>query len=151
MKYYTTRDQERLICKDYELAIEKKQKELDEKERTTGKIQKYSASFYIDRPSRVFICENGQVYMKFGRKKLMCPNEEVEGGCAYFVDPDFADKFEKFVNECGGRYTIEFRLDNGSVRYCGGPNVYSSTIRSIEDLDVHEVFEDEEKFDLVCG
>ncbi len=151
MRFYTTKEHEKLISKDYDLAIKKKEEELDKKERRTGKLQKYSASFYIDRPSRVFICENGQVYMKFGRKKLMCPNEEVEGGCVYFVDPDFGVQFEKFVNECGGRYTIEFRLDNGSVRYCGGPNVYSSTIHSLEDLDVHEVFEDEEKYDLVCG
>lgn len=151
MKYYTTREQEKLICKDYDLAIKIKKKELDEKEKKTGKLQKYSASFYIDRPSRVFICENNEMYMKFGTMKIICPTEKVDGGREYLIDPDFVDRFNKFVSGCEGRYSIEFKLDNGSVGYCGGPNVYSSTIRSLEDPNVFEVFEDEEKFDLLCG
>lgn len=151
MKFYTTKEQEKLLDKVYNLEIKKKEKELEEKERKTGKLQKYSASFYISKPSRVFICEDDQVYMKFGRKKIICPSEEVEDGGIYFVDPDFADKFNKFVDKCEKKYSIEFKIDNGSVRYCGGPNVYSSVIHSLCDDEMYDEYEDEDKYDLCCG
>ena len=150
MKYYTSKEQEKLISKEYNSAIKEKQEEIDEKKRKTGKIQKYTASFYINKPLRVFICEGEQVYMKFGRKKIMCPNEEVEGGKIYLIDEDYTDRFNKFVLE-NKNYTVEFTLGNGSLAYCSGPNVYPSTIRSINDIYVYEVFENEDKFDLVCG
>jgi hypothetical protein len=88
--------------------------------------------------------------MKFGSKKIMCPSEEVKGGCIYLIDSDYVDRFNKFVLE-NKNYTIEFTLGNGSLGYYGGPNVYPSTIRSINDIYVYEIFEDEDKFDLMCG
>ena len=150
MKFYTTKEQEELISKDYNLELDMKQKQIDEKERKTGKLQKYCASFYISKPSRVFICKNGETYMKFGRKKIMCPNEQVEEGAVYCIDPIFEEKFNNFVST-NQNYSIEFSLDNGSVRYFGGPNVYSSTIYSLDNQEICEVFVDEEKYDLACG
>jgi hypothetical protein len=150
MKYYTSKEQEKLINEEYYLAIKEKQEEIDEKKRKTGKLQKYKASFYINKPLRVFICEDDQVYMKFGSKKIMCPSEEVKGGGIYLIDSDYVDRFNKFVLE-NKNYTVEFTLGNGSLGYYGGPNVYPSTIRSINDIYVYEVFEDEDKFDLMCG
>ncbi len=150
MKFYTTKEQEKLICKDYNLALKKKQKEIDEKEKKTGKLHKYSASFYIRQPSRVFICEDEKIYMVFGRKKIMCPIEEVEDGGAYFIDPTFEEKFNNFVS-ANPNYSIKFTMDNGSVGYCGGENVYSSTISSLANPDISEEYRDEEKMDLVCG
>lgn len=150
MIYYTNRVQEDIINKPYLKALQIKEKEIDEKERKTGKLQKYSASFYISKPSRVFICKNNKVYLRAGRRKYITPTESDENGGIYRIDPDFTEKFNSFVS-MNPNYSIEFHLSNGSVGYCAGPNIYSSTITSLDNPNIFEVYENEDKFDLVCG
>lgn len=150
MIYYTNQILEDLINKPYLEALKNKEIEIEEKERKTGKLQKYAASFYISKPSRVFICKNNKVYLKIGGRKLLTPTEPIENGKIYMIDLDFIKKFNSFIS-INPNYSIEFTFSHGSVDYCAGPNIYSSTIYSLDNPEVFEIYEDEDKFDLVCG
>ena len=153
MIFYTNKRQEILIDSKYRLEIKKKQKEIDDKEKQTGKLHKYIASFYISKPNRIFSCKDGIKYIKIGRKKFKCPLEEIESGSIYKIDPEFTNNFTDFVSKYNN-YSIEF-YPNGkygkSIAYFTGlTNVYSSILYELNNSNNFIWLEDEEKYDIAC-
>lgn len=76
----------------------------------------------------------------------------VEGGKEYKIDSDFTEKFNKFV-ESNPKYMISFDIDGKygkCIDYYSSPNVYPSKISSIENENIFEYLEDEDKYDIGC-
>ena len=124
--------------------------EIDEKERKTGKIQKYTASFYIEKPHRNFHVENNQVYIIIDGQKLYSPSCQSDGGC-YRTDPYFDEQLSGFLQR-NKIYTITFFPSGSygnSVRYYtnGVENVMPAVIKTFtEEIKL----ENEDNYDIGC-
>ncbi len=143
MRYYTTAAQEAALADIYNKELAACQARIDETERRTGKIPKFTAKAHVSRPVVRFDVSGDQVFYA----GIPCPIEPVDGGGTYIVDWNFDKVMEQYVV-----YSIEFMP---SGRY--GPCVaYCSTEGStpamlyvpgypgfMMDLDF--------KYDLVCG
>lgn len=148
MQYYTTAEQERRLQEAYSLALAVKQAEIDERKRTIGRIQKYTARAHVLREPRVFIIDDGVVYFGSVGEANRCPSEAVDGGGTYTCDKRFAAAIHAFI-ERHRRYTVEVHPDGQygpTVYYCG-PGIPAYFTGGGETL----VAEDENDYDICCG
>ncbi len=151
MIYYTTKEQEYFINKPYLKAIKEKEKEIKKKEKETGQIQKYTAYFWIKKPSRKFICRDGVLYVLINDKEYPCVNNEVEGGKTYSVDLCYKRKFKEFVKKYPN-YLIEFKeIGGGLYYYCSiHEDAQPAKIFDLQDEKNYLLLENEDKYDIGC-
>jgi hypothetical protein len=95
-------------------ALQQKTAELEAAHAATGKIQKYTAKAYIDKPHRVFEVINGVAH--YGG--VPSPTQLVAGGHIYSFDPKYAPKIAAFIAS-NSSYKVVFMP---SGRY--GPTTY---------------------------
>lgn len=150
MIFYTTKAQESLINRKYNEEINKKQFEIDEEQRKTGKLQKYTAYMYIEKPHRIFNVENNQIYIIIDGQELYSPAYESDGGC-YRTDQFFDEQLSGFI-ERNKIYTITFfpsgSYGNSVYYYTNGvENVMPAVIKSLtEEIKL----ENEDNYDIGC-
>jgi len=152
MIYYTTKEQEDIITKPYLEAVKIKNKEIKDKEKKTGQIQKYTSQVFIKTPNRTFISNGSEMFIRIEGIDYLCPNQLEEGGGEYRIDPDFTENLKKFV-ESNPKYIISFDIDGKygkCIYYYAPPNVYPSKISNIENENIFEYLEDEDKYDIGC-
>ena len=148
MQYYTTAEQEKRLREAYSRALEVKQAEIDARQRTTGRIQKYTARAQVLQEPRVFIVEDGIVYLGSVGEAHRCPSASVAGGGTYTCDERFAAAIHAFV-ERYPRYTVELHPDGRygpTVYYCGQgiPAYFTGGGETL-------AAEDEGDYDICCG
>ncbi len=152
MIFYTTKEQEEIITKPYLDLVRLKEKEIKLEEKRTGRIQKYTAQVFIKTPNRTFISDGLEKFIRINGIDYLCVNQLEKGGGEYKIDPDFTEKFNKFI-ESNPRYMISFDIDGRygkCIYYYAPPNVYPSKISNIENENIFEYLEDEDKYDIGC-
>lgn len=114
MRYYTTAEQEAVLADTYKKELAECQARIDETQRRTGKIQKYTAYAHVSRPVVRFDVSGDQVV----HAGTPCPLEPVDGGGTYIVDWNFDTVMEQYTI-----YSIEF-MPSGRygpcIAYCSG-------------------------------
>lgn len=147
MEFFTSAEQEEEFDKIYKTDIEIKQKEIDDIQKKTKKIQKFTAYAHISEPERVFIVSDEGVYMN----NQLCPKELVPGGKKYCFDRDFKEKIEKFL-EGKTKYMVKFYPSGRygpTIGYCARKNEMPSKI--ILDTGLTLDVEDQDKYDILCA
>jgi hypothetical protein len=147
VQYYTTAEQESAFANAYQEALAIKQAEIDETQRRTRKIPKFTARGHISRPPRVFDVSGTQITLEGAGS---CPSAPTEGGGTYTTDPSFDDKVAAFLRSHMA-YRVIFYPDGRygpTVGYCsvGLPAMFVS-----EDGSETLHAEDDDKYDLLCG
>jgi len=145
--YYTTAEQESAFANAYQEALAVKQAEIDETERRTRKIAKFTARGHVSRQPRVFDVSGSQITLEGAGP---CPTEPQAGGGTYTTDPSFDDKIAAFLRRHVA-YRVIFYPDGRygpTVGYCsvGLPATFTS-----EDGGETLHAEDDDKYDLLCG
>ena len=148
MKFYTTESLEKLNDEFYKDTVREKQREMNREEKRTKVKKRLSASCYTGSPVRIFAYEDGNYNMIIGDSTILCVNKKEDGGNVYCVDPEFKEKFNNFILN-NPNYKIKFYIDNGTVKYNSESNVYPCTISSLTNPDIFEMYQNEDKFDLV--
>jgi len=145
MEYFTSEVQEKAFEEKYKEEIRTKQKELDDIQKKTNKLQKFTAYAYVHKPERMFQVKNGKTYLD-GEE---CPTELVSGGKRYLLDStiNINDFFEKYSN-----YTVIFYPTSKygpTVEYCAKKDIYPAKLIAPDGYEV--IVEDESKYDLICA
>lgn len=163
MIFYTTKEQEIVLDFNYKIQIENKQKEINQKQLETGKIQKYTAYAFVKKEPRVFYKIDGMYYIEINNSKypyqynpLSLNHDDKPDlkhmGQVYKVDSDLKKELNKFLND-NEDWIITFYLDkkNGSVIYCSADK--NDTPADIYSLDRKNklILEIEDKYDLCIG
>ena len=145
MEYYTSDTQEKELYEKYMNKVKEKQNQFQGLRFTPRFISnEYS---FIPQLERIFIVENGKVYLGQVDDKNICPESCVIGGKSYGVDYMFGTEVQKFV-EKHKKYMIIFNVSgrcNGKERYCGGQGIYPA--RMIADFE-ELILEDENRYTL---
>jgi hypothetical protein len=152
-KFYTTPEYEKRLNEKYEFEVKKKQDEIDEIQRRTKKIQKFTAKAHILRPERLFNVCGGKIYCGEVEDNILSPGQLVEGGGEYILDTegDNAPNIMEFVStwEC---YKVIFNPDGKygpTTCYCTKIGATPARLESFGGFQL--ILDDEEKYDLVCG
>lgn len=145
MEYFTSEAQEITFEEKYKEDIRTKQKELDEIQKKTNKLQKFTAYAYVDKPERVFNVENSKVYLN----GIVCPTQLVQGGKRYRLDihPHLNTFFDKYKS-----YTVAFSPTGKygpTVAYCAAKDVYPAKLIASDGYKL--LVEDESKYDIICS
>jgi hypothetical protein len=139
MEYYTSESQERELNERYMTKVRNRQDQI-----RCG-FYKNKELAYIPESDRIFIVEDGKVYLEQVDKKKECPQGYVVGGRSYSIDYMFAGEIHRFM-EKHKKYMIIFSVSGRfglSKKYCGGQGVYPARIvADFEEL----ILEDEEKY-----
>jgi hypothetical protein len=152
VNFYSTAKYEKKLNEKYEFEVKKKQDEIDEIQRRTKKIQKFTARAHIPKPERVFYIYNRIAYCDKIDDKNICPINLVEGGAGYVLDVEEESKYAKlaeFVNKCRN-YKITFYPDGRygpTTCYCTKINAIPAKLESIEG-DYELILDDEDKYDI---
>lgn len=78
--FYSTAKYEKSLNEKYRIEINKKQTEIDARQKKTNQIQKYTAKAYISRPDRIFyVKKNEIIYCGEISLDSLCPLEKVDG------------------------------------------------------------------------
>lgn len=150
--FYAPARYEEELTNKYNFAIKKKQEEIDEVQRMTRKLQKYTAKAYISKPERIFcVEEDGKIYFEDVMPENICPAEAENDAVKYILDMNFELYILRFIKK-HKKYKVIFFPDG---KY--GPTVYyDSEIGAIParfesyDGDILEV-NDETKYDICVG
>jgi hypothetical protein len=146
MEYFTSKSQEKALDAIYEERVKSKQLEINENAKRTATIPKYKAKAYVKQEERIFIVEDGKVYLGEVKDDNLCPSTLEEGGKCYKLDSNFDYCTIPFINKYKS-YKVTF---NPSGKY--GPTIiyYSSYYPAIlEAADGTKLLvEDENKYDL---
>ncbi len=147
MEYYTTAEQERALNALYKTLLDIKQDEIDETERTTKRIQKYTAKGHIHHPPRIFCVQDGKVYFREVGQENLCSKRH---GIKYVLDSDFREKVMEFIIRHKNYKVIFF--PSGKYGPCidyaaNSPRVFPARLEA--DGEVLEV-EDENKYNVGC-
>ncbi len=155
--FYSTPEYEKKLKDKYEFEVKKKQDEIDEIQRRTKKIQKFTAKAYVSRPERIFTVFNNIVCCGEIDDNIICPNKLIKGGYEYKLDIEgnFDIKIKEFLLKYNN-YKVIFNPDG---RY--GPTAYYCTkngatparlipINYIND-DAILILDDKDKYDIICG
>jgi hypothetical protein len=147
MEYYTTAEQERALNALYKTLLDIKQEEIDETERTTKRIQKYTAKGHVHHPPRIFCVQEGKVYFREVSLETLCSKKN---GIKYVLDGDFREKVTDFIARHKNYKVIFF--PSGKYGPCidyvaGNPRVFPARLEA--DGEVLEV-EDENKYNVGC-
>ncbi len=145
MCFYTTAEQEAELDLEYKRQLTRKQTELDEVEKRTGKLQKFTAYGHIHKPDRVFYVRNGNVF--YGDKEM--PSERVPGGGVYTFDTYFSKQIAEFCRK-HATYKVVFKPHGKygpCVGYIGSPgSMPAHLIADTEEL----VADNDDAYDLLC-
>ncbi len=140
ISFYTTKQQEEILDGGYNRALAARQKEIDAKEKRTGKLAKYTAAIYVARSPRVFRVIENVAYLGISGKWVPCPSVNAvvpntessasastlyppipstrEIGNIYNPDGDFMEKLQGFLQR-HKNYEISFSNKmSGTVYYC---------------------------------
>jgi hypothetical protein len=148
MEYFTTAEQERALNALYREFLDIKQAEIDEIERQTKRIQKFTARGHVHHPVRIFIVQDGRVYFREPKEENICTKRN---GIKYVLDPDFRDKVADFISR-HKNYKVAF-FPSGKYGPCvdyvtNTPRVFPARMEA--DGEVLDV-EDENKYSIGCG
>jgi hypothetical protein len=139
MEYYTSESQERELNERYMAKVR------DRQDQIRFSLHKNREVLSIPEPDRIFIIEDGKVYLEQVDKKTECPQGYVMGGRSYCIDYMFAGDIQRFMGK-HKKYMIIFSVSGRfglSKKYCGGYGVYPARIvGDFEEL----ILEDEEKY-----
>ena len=115
LSFYTTAEQEAALTAIYEERLAAKEAEL----RNAPQPRKYTATAYVEKPHVVFTtAADGSPTVYFGNGNEPQPQQQVQGGKRYTIDPRYAEKAAAFLAANPGS-TIVFMP---SGRY--GPTIY---------------------------
>lgn len=147
--FYSTIEYENTLNEKYLFAVRKKQEEIDEVQRRTKKIQKFTAKAHISRPERIFyVEEDGKMYFGEILPENECPKEKVEGGEKYVLDSNFDLYIMEFVSK-HKRYKVIFNPDGKygpTTCYCSSIGAVPARIESYDGEIL--VLDDESKYDI---
>ena len=149
MEYFTSKSQEKALDEIYQENIIKKQKDIDRIAKRTDSIPKFKAKAYVKQEERIFLVEDGKVYLGEVKEENLCPLALEEGGKCYRLDSNFEYNTIPFIKKYK-TYKVTF---NPSGKY--GPTVYYFTkIEAcpalLEAPDGKKILvEDESKYDLL--
>jgi hypothetical protein len=151
MNIYTSDLIEKLIDEKYLYAVKTKQKELDEIEKKTGKIQKYTAYAFVTQPDRIFHFKDGQVFVEINSNLIQIPNQPVPKGRTYRTDPEFDVLLNHFFlkhNQYQFKITFSVAGKYGpTIYYCSGENVFPAKIEANGEI---LLLENEDSYDIGC-
>ncbi len=145
MYFYTTAEQEAELDAEYKRQLARKQAELDEIEKRTGKLQKFTAYGHIHKPDRAFYVRDGHVF--YGDKEM--PFTPVEGGKTYTFDTHFSKQIAEFCKK-HNTYKVVFKPHGKygpCVGYIGSPG--SMPAHLIADTEVLDA-DNDDAYDLLC-
>jgi hypothetical protein len=155
--FYSTPEYEKRLKDTYDFAIKKKQDEIDEIQRRTKKIQKFTAKAHISRPERVFTVFNNKIYCGKIEDNIICPNRLIEGGCEYKLDTegDYAIKINDFMEKYNN-YKVIFNPDGRygpTAYYCTKNDATPARLIPLDYIgnDFILILDDENKYDILCG
>ncbi len=180
MSYYElilSNEQEELLKEKFKADIEKKHNEIKQIEKTTKKVQKYSAYFYIKKEPVIeivnFILDGQNIsyncilnidndkckcIFRLVKDRLNINHLQNEKNCIiYKIDSDLTDQISEILSKyCNYNYTIIFRIkskdDSGLYYFGNGHPVYCEVFdKSKSKLIVSKSMEEFDKYDLVCG
>ena len=146
--YYTTEEQEAALQEKYESDVKRKQAELNEKQRRTGVIQKYTGRAYVHQPVRVFHVRGEVVYFGSVLDKNKMSTCAESGGGIYALDADFKCQIDAFLKDVTS-YSVTFSPSGKygpTLDYCGHRYEVPAVI-STETGDSLLV-QDEDKYDI---
>jgi uncharacterized protein CbrC (UPF0167 family) len=149
--FYSTPEYETKLKEKYEFEVKRKQDEIDQDQKRTGRIQKFTAKAHISKLERVFIVYEGKKYCEEILEENICPEQLVNGGNIYILDRNFELYIMEFLNR-NKSYKVTFSPDG---KY--GPTVYynSEIGATPARLEAHNdetlIIEDESKYDICVG
>lgn len=149
MYFYTTKEQEAALDAEYKRLLAVKQAEINEVEKRTKKIQKFTAYGHVHKPDRVFRVLDGRVcYGKQGDEEM--PSGPVEGGRTYTFDTLFSKQIAEFCKKHMA-YKVVFKPHGRygpCMGYIGSPGSMPAHLIS----DSGEVLEadNDNAYDLLC-
>lgn len=147
--FYSPADYEKELKNRYNFEVKRKQDEIDEIQRRTKKIQKFTAKAHVSRPERVFcVEEDGNIYIEIVSPNNLCPKEKVEGGEKYILDSNFDFYIMAFISK-HKRYKVIFSPDGKygpTTYYCSSIGAVPARMESY-DGDVL-IVDDESKYDI---
>ena len=149
MIIYTTESIEKLIDEKYNQELINKQKELDDKQKRTGKLNKYTARVYVNKPDRVFHVKDDEIFVEINGELVKINNRPSQKGGVYCTDPEFDEQLIEFIKS-HPNYKITFNVAGRygtTIYYCSGPNVYPSFI---ESNNLVLFMENEDNYDIGC-
>lgn len=138
MEYYTSKEQEEILESKY---MEKLMLSQDR----IRSMKNLGKKEFILKPDRLFLVENGKVYLERVDPRCECPTKLVQGGKCYEIDYDFINQVQDFVRR-HDKYMVVFSISgrySGEKEYRGGGGIYPA--RMVADFD-ELVLEDEEKY-----
>jgi hypothetical protein len=150
MEYFTSKSQEKALDEIYQANIIKKQKEIDENAKRTKSIPKFKAKAHVKEEERIFLVEDGKIYLGEIKEDNLCPQILEEGGKCYRLDSNFDYYTIPFINKYK-TYKVTF---NPSGKY--GPTVYYFTKIDacpalLEAQDGTKILvEDESNYEILC-
>jgi hypothetical protein len=148
MHFYTTPEQEVHLDKEYNIEVRKRQARIDATEKQTGRLQKYTAKFYLSPPPRIFHVHDGRAFVQCVNGNKATPAAAVKCGGTYSFDSRFSKEITEFCERHAGGYKVVFRSgSNMSVGYVGDGLPADLVAASGETLRA----EDPESWDLCCG
>lgn len=143
--FYTSAETEAKLADMYRKHLQQKQKKLDDAERKTGVISKYTAVALVKQPQREFYVMDGCVYYKSHDLFVKAPKEAEEGGGMYKLEPGML----KYVELFQSRHTTFRVVFEPSIHYTG--DACPATLYSIPGDDyIPEILniEDESNYEL---
>jgi len=143
MEYYTSEAQERKLYEKYMNKVREKQDQIQGL-RLTPRFMPNEYTF-IPQPERMFIVENGKVYLEQVDEINRCPEGHMMGGRSYGIDYMFTTEVQNFLKK-HTKYMVIFNVSgccNGTKKYCGGQGVYPA--RMVGDFE-ELILEDEDKY-----
>lgn len=148
-EFYSPADYEKELENRYVFEVKRKQDEIDEIQRRTKKIQKFTARAHISRPDRIFcVEEDGNIFIESVNPNNICPKEKVEGGEKYVLDSNFDLYIIEFLKKYK-RYKVIFSPDGKygpTTCYCSSIGAVPARMESY-DGDVL-ILDDESKYDI---
>ena len=129
--FYTSAETEAKLANIHQKQVQQKQKKLDDAERKTGVISKYTAVALVKQPQREFYVMDGCVYYKSHDLFVKAPKEAEEGGGTYILEPGLLRVVELFQS----RHTSFRVVFEPSMHYIGDAGACRATLYSIPSND----------------
>ncbi len=125
--FYTSAETESKLKDMYQKHLEQKQKKLDETEKKTGILSKYTALALVKQPQREFYVADRSVYYKSHDTFIKSPQEDEEGGGVYSLEPGLL----KYVELFQSRHPTFRVVFEPCIYYCGAMGACRATLYSI--------------------
>ena len=149
MNYFTSDAHEKILDEKYMKDVKIKQAEIDEVQKKTKKIQKYTARAYILQPERIFcVEEDGKIYFGSVAPENECPKILTPGGKKYLLDSNFELSVLEFINKHKS-YKVIFSPDGKYGPTCCYCSAIGALPAKLESYDGDTLLvEDDDKYDI---